>query len=183
MICRPAQSHFITWQIIRICLIYIRACSSYIRREMRASHPFNFEPVNECLSGVYGALRYRSGPVSPRCSELKFRTWVVIRAYKYSCRDNNIYVNVEAHIDLLDPVPVNHDALGVELVGELDVDSVTDPSPNGGARELAIDPHDGVLDTVGRPEHVLDVPFEVPGLGTQRRVCKYWLQQYETAQC
>lgn len=66
-------------------------------------------------------------------------------------------------------MPVNDNTLSVELVGELHMKGVTGLSTDCRARELAVDPHHEVLDAVRRPEHVTDLPFEVPGLGSQRQ--------------
>lgn len=70
---------------------------------------------------------------------------------------------------LSDAVPVDDDAFGVERVLELDVDGVAGAGADGWARELPVDADHYLLLAVGRPEHVADLPLEVPGLGRLRR--------------
>lgn len=70
---------------------------------------------------------------------------------------------------LSDAVPVDDDALGVERVPELDVDGVAGPGADRRARELPVDADHHLLLAVGRPEHVADLPPQVPGLALARR--------------
>jgi len=65
---------------------------------------------------------------------------------------------------LSDAVPVDDDALGVERVLELDVDGVAGAGADGRAGELPVDADHHLLLAVRRPEHVADLPLEVPGL-------------------
>lgn len=69
---------------------------------------------------------------------------------------------------LSDAVPVDDDALGVERVPELDVDGVAGPGADRRARELPVDADHHLLLAVGRPEHVADLPPQVPGLARRR---------------
>lgn len=63
---------------------------------------------------------------------------------------------------LSDPMPMDNNTLGAELVGELDRDGVANLSTYGRPWKLPIDAHHDAFDTVRRPELVLHFPSEVP---------------------
>lgn len=62
---------------------------------------------------------------------------------------------------LSDSMPMDDDSLGVEFVGEADDDGVAGASPDGGARELAVDAHHHVLLAVRCSEDVLNIEVVV----------------------
>ena len=59
-------------------------------------------------------------------------------------------------------MPVDDNALGMQLVGDVDSDGVAGIGPDGGARELAVNAHHWVLHAVGCPINVLHI--EVVGV-------------------
>ena len=61
-------------------------------------------------------------------------------------------------------MPVDDDALCVELVSEVDDDGVSGFGPDGGARELAVDAHHHVLLAVRCPVNVLHIEVVVSHL-------------------
>lgn len=106
------------------------------------SHLVNYESVDEGFAGVDGALRDGSSAISPRSSVLKY------------------------------PMPVNDDALGVELVGKLDNDGVACIGSDRRAGELVVDSHNDVFNAVRGPKHVLNLPSMVSDFGALRQSSK-----------
>lgn len=62
-------------------------------------------------------------------------------------------------MDLSDSMPVDDNPFSVEVVGELEVESVAGPGPNSGARKLAVDGYYHTFYAVGRPVIVFHLPF------------------------
>lgn len=71
---------------------------------------------------------------------------------------------------------MDDDALGVKLVGEVDVKGVAGPGTDSGARELAVDGDDDAFLAIWRPVHVLHLPFQMSDFS---RCWVYYYQQNE----
>jgi len=63
--------------------------------------------------------------------------------------------------NLSDSMPVNNSSLGEELVGERNVKSVTNFSPNGWPWKLAVDSHHNVFQAIWFSDHVLHIKLVV----------------------
>lgn len=74
---------------------------------------------------------------------------------------------------------MDDNALGVKLVGEVEMNGVSGLGTYSGAGELAVDGDDHTFLAIWRPVHVFHLPFQMPDFSSR---CRVYYQQNENQQ-